>query len=174
MTRHAWRIAGMYSREDIEQDAFLMYLRCYRYHPRKSRRDLFALYKCSLSNLVTTRSKQCFPNSYAYIKDQGRLAEHLEDHMNTLASPNELEACLSFFSTALVSLPKELGEVLRLLIDDFYAEPCIDQRESKKLSGKTRKEPLNIALARIVGVSKDRNLVAELARAMSLSLKDNE
>ena len=177
MRRNLWRIKGMSNLEDLQQDAFLMYLRCYRYHCDRSYRkngkpktehDLFGIYKKSLATLVTTRSKQCFPNTHAFVAEQGRLVVDIEDYQSKHTASNELESCLSFFSSALGSLPSELAHVLRILINDFCAEPCIEQRKGTRLSGKPRQEPASIAIARAAGLETDRDLVAELSAAMGI------
>ncbi len=173
LRRNHWKVAGMCSREDLEQDAKLIYIRCFRYWytqrtSKKTKEEIFKIYKRSMYTLLLSRSQQCFPNPYAYIEDQGRTVVSLDDYNSPVTTVNELEACLTYFSGWLASLPKELSDALRLIIEDFCGDPCINQRESPKLDGKVRKEPFEIALARKAGLDLDRDVVGELATAMNL------
>lgn len=169
MLKHLWRIKGMYDREDAKQDAFFMYLRCYRYHPGKSQDDIFRLYRKSLPLLLNTRSRQCFPNTHAYVEEQGRLVVEIEDHEAAFSTTNELEQCLDFFSLDLTLLPSELAGVLRLIIDEvFGGKSCIIQRRALRLNGKPRREPFSIAVARAAGIDRSRDPIEELRVALGI------
>lgn len=171
LRKHYWRIKAMYGVEDVEQDALEVYIRIYRRHARKGRRwtpegDLFLVYKRAIWGRVNNRSRQCFPNSHAYVAGQGKLVLDIEDV--PLTTTNELESCLASFSSALSSLPRELAEALTLLIRDFFGTPCIEQRKVRRLSGEPRQEPLQKALARQVNVDPSRDLIKELAVALGI------
>jgi len=167
LRRHWWRIAVMYDHEDLQQEALLVFVRVYRHFPGRSEADLFRIYKRSLSGLLVNRSKQCFPNPHAYIKGIGRFVTEMDE--DKLAQPfeHEADAFLTYYSSVAARLPAELAEVLKLLIRDLVGVSCIEQRRARKTSGGTRTEPLNVALARIVGSNTSRDLLSELETALN-------
>jgi len=165
LRRHLWRIRAMYDPEDIHQDAFAVYLGVYRRHPKCSENDLFKIYRCALWGRVNNRSRQCFPNTYAYEEGKGKLVLDLDEYTLTHSVQHELSFTLDTFSDLLENLPEELAEVLKLLIRDFVGVSCIEQRRTRRLSGRTRLEPLGIALARKAKLDPSRDLFDELYEA---------
>ena len=146
LRRHLWRIRAMYDYEDIRQDAFAVYLGVYRRHPGCSENDLFKIYRCALWGRVTNRSRQCFPNSYAYEEGKGKLVIDIDECTFSHLVEHELAFTLDSFSYLLERLPEELAGVLKLLIRDFVGVSCIEQRRARRLSGRTRLEPLIVFL----------------------------
>lgn len=167
LRRHHWRIRAMYDYEDIQQDAFAVYLGVYRRHPKCNENDLFKIYRCALWGRVNNRSRQCFPNSYAYEKDKGKLVVNIDEYTLTHLVEHELAFTLDSFSDLLEKLPAELVEVLKLLIRDFVGVSCIEQRRVKQLSGRIRLEPLGVALARAAKLDPSRDLFDELYQAFN-------
>ncbi len=165
LRRHLWRIRAMYDYEDIRQDAFAVYLGVYRRHPKGSENDLFKIYRCALWGRVTNRSRQCFPNSYAYEEGKGKLVLDIDEYNVTHRIEHELAFTLDSFSHLFEKLPEELVGVLKLLIRDFVGVSCIEQRRVRRLSGRTRLEPLGIALARTAKLDPSRDLFDELYEA---------
>ena len=176
MMRHWWRIKAMYDLDDIRQDCFGVYLRVYRRHPGKSEEDLFRIYKRGIQGRVDNRSKQCFPNSYAYVANQGKLVVELDDLKSSGESTGDLETFLVYWSDILSRLPGELADVLKLLIKDFLGVECIEQRRRRRLSGRNRVEPLELAIARALRVDPARDLLSELDVVIDsvLEQRDNE
>ncbi len=162
LRRHHWRIRAMYDFEDIRQDAFAVYLGVYRRHPKCNESDLFKIYRCALWGRVNNRSRQCFPNSHAYEEGKGKLVINIDECTFTHLVEHELAFTLDSFSYLLEKLPEELSEVLKLLIRDFVGVSCIEQRRAKRLSGRTRLEPLGVALARTAKLDPSRDLFEEL------------
>ncbi len=167
LRRHHWRIRAMYDSEDIQQDAFAVYLGVYRRHPKCGEKDLFKIYRCALWGRVNNRSRQCFPNSYAYEEGKGKLVLNIDECNLTHHVQYELAFTLDSFSHLLENLPKELAGVLKLLIRDFVGVSCIEQRRVRRLSGRTRLEPLGIALARTAKLNTSRDLFEELYEAFN-------
>ncbi len=168
LRRHLWRIRAMYDYEDIRQDAFAVYLGVYRRHPKGSENDLFKIYRCALWGRVTNRSRQCFPNSYAYEEGKGKLVLDIDEVNISHLIEHELAFTLDSFSHLFENLPEELVGVLKLLIRDFVGVSCIEQRRVKRLSGRTRLEPLGIALARTAKLDPSRDLFEELYQAVNV------
>lgn len=163
LIRHWWRIGAMYDIEDIRQDAFAVFLRVYRRHPKLPEPDLFRIYKRGIQGRLDNRSRQCFPNSYAYVAGQGRLVSNIDDDTRFLpTTAHEADTFLEYWSDVSVGLPRELAEVLKLLIRDFVGTSCIEQRRKRKLSGRPRIEPLSMALTRLVESEPSRDLLSEL------------
>ncbi len=167
LRRHLWRIRAMYDYEDIRQDAFAVYLGVYRRHPGCSENDLFKIYRCALWGRVNNRSRQCFPNSYAYEEGKGKLVIDIDEYTLTHLVEHELAFTLDSFSYLLERLPEELAGVLKLLIRDFVGVSCIEQRRVRRLSGRTRLEPLGVALARTAKLDPSRDLFDELYEAFN-------
>jgi len=167
LRRHLWRIRAMYDYEDIRQDAFAVYLGVYRRHPKCGETDLFKIYRCALWGRVNNRSRQCFPNSYAYEKGIGKLVLDINECNLIHSVEHELAFTLDTFSDLFEKLPEELVEVLKLLIRDFVGVSCIEQRRLKRLSGRPRLEPLGIALARKAKLDPSRDLFDELYEAFN-------
>lgn len=167
LRRHHWRIRAMYDSEDIKQDAFAVYLGVYRRHPKCGEKDLLKIYRCALWGRVNNRSRQCFPNSYAYERGIGKLVLDIDDCSPTHFVGHELALSLDIFSDLFEKLPEELVEVLKLLIRDFVGTSCIEQRRLKRLSGRPRLEPLGIALARVAKLDPSRDLFDELYEAFN-------
>ncbi len=169
LRRRLWRIQAMYDSEDIRQDAFAVYLGVYRRHPKGSENDLFRIYRCALWGRVTNRSRQCFPHSHAYEEGNGKLVLDIEDYNVTHLINHELAFTLESFSYLFEKLPEELVGVLKLLIRDFVGVSCIEQRRVRRLSGRSRLEPLGIALARKAKLDPSRDLFEELDKAVNVS-----
>ena len=167
LRRRLWRIQAMYDSEDIRQDAFAVYLGVYRRHPKCGETDLFKIYRCALWGRVNNRSRQCFPNSYAYEKGIGKLVLDINECNLIHSVEHELAFTLDTFSDLFEKLPEELVEVLKLLIRDFVGVSCIEQRRLKRLSGRPRLEPLGIALARKAKLDPSRDLFDELYEAFN-------
>jgi hypothetical protein len=157
----------MYDFQDVQQDAFAVYLGVYRRHPKCGEEDLFKIYRCALWGRVNNRSRQCFPNTYAYEKGKGKLVLDIDDCNLTHLVEHELAFTLDTFSDLFEKLSEELVEVLKLLIRDFVGVSCIEQRRSKRLSGRPRLEPLGIALARTAKLNPSRDLFDELDEAFN-------
>lgn len=167
MLRHHWRIGAMYDIEDIRQDTFAVWLRVFRRHPELEEPDLFRIFKRGIQGRVDNRSRQCFPNSYAYVENHGKLVINLDD-IQSVADPNiDVESFLSFWSDVVVALPVELIEVVRVLVRDFLNIECIEQRRKATLSGRSRMEPFEVSLARRIGVTTSRELLTELEKALN-------
>ena len=167
MKRHFWRIRAMYDFEDLKQDAFAVYLGVYRRHPKCSENDLLRIYRCALWGRVNNRSRQCFPNPYAYEKGKGKLVVNIDECTFTHFVEHELAFTLDGLSDVLEKLPEELAGVLKLLIRDFVGVSCIEQRRVKRLLGPTRLEPLGVALARTAKLDPSRDLFEELSEAFN-------
>ncbi len=167
LRRHLWRIRAMYDSEDIQQDAFAVYLGVYRRHPKCGEKDLFKIYRCALWGRVNNRSRQCFPNSYAYERGIGKLVLDINECTLIHSVEHELAFTLDSFSDLFEKLPEELVGVLKLLIRDFVGVSCIEQRRLKRLSGRPRLEPLGIALARMAKLDPSRDLFDELYEAFN-------
>ena len=174
LRRHHWRIRAMYDFEDIKQDAFAVYLGVYRRHPKCNENDLMKIYRCALWGRVNNRSRQCFPNTYAYVEGKGKLVLDISECTLTHFVEHELAFTLDSFSHLIEKLPKELGEVLKLLIRDFVGVSCIEQRRVRKLSGRIRLEPMGIALARVAGLDITRDLFGELSDAFDVQTTTEE
>ncbi len=174
LRRHHWRIRAMYDSEDIQQDAFAVYLGVYRRHPKCGEKDLFKIYRCALWGRVNNRSRQCFPNSYAYEQGIGKLVLNIDECSLTHLVHHELAFTLDSFSHLLENLPKELAGVLKLLIRDFVGVSCIEQRRVRRLSGRTRLEPLGVALARAAKLDTSRDLFEELYEAFNVQSTPKE
>lgn len=156
----------MYELEDIRQDAFSVFLRVYRLHPDLEEPDLFRIYKRGVQGRVDNRSRQCFPNSHAFVKDQGQLVLELDEGMSGGVTAGNAETFLTFWSDIFSQLPGELVDVLKLLIKDFLGVEHIKQRRRKKLNGQNRVEPLNISIARALELDPSRDLLKELEEIM--------
>lgn len=168
LRRHFWRIRAMYDFEDIHQDAFAVYLGVYRRHPKCGENDLLRIYRCALWGRVNNRSRQCFPNSHAYEEGKGKLVLNIDECTITHRIEHELAFTLDSLSDVLEKLPEELADVLKLLIRDFVGVACIEQRRVRRLSGRTRLEPLGVALARKANLDPSRDLFEELDKAFSV------
>lgn len=162
-----WRIRAMYDSEDIKQDAFAVYLGVFRRHPKCGENDLLKIYRCALWGRVNNRSRQCFPNSYAYERGIGKLVLDINECTLIHSVEHELAFTLDTFSDLFEKLPEELVGVLKLLIRDFVGVSCIEQRRLKRLSGRPRLEPLGIALARTAKLDPSRDLFDELYEAFN-------
>lgn len=167
LRKRLWRIKSMYGQDDVRQDAFAVYLGVFRRHPGKSEEDLFRVYKQALWGRVQNRSRQCFPNSYCYVEGTGKLVVDVEDITTTYTYQHEMESCLDSISDLLTKLPKELGEVLKLIVEDFCGGQCIEQKKSRKLSGKIRCEPVAISIARKLGLDPSVDVFDELAKTLN-------
>ena len=168
LRRHLWRIRAMYDYEDVKQDAFAVYLGVYRRHPKGNENDLFKIYRCALWGRVNNRSRQCFPNTYAYERGKGKLVLEINESTLLHSVEHELAFTLESFSDLFEKLPEELVGVLKLLIRDFVGVSCIEQRKLKRLSGRPRLEPLTIALARAANLNPSRDLFDELCEAFNV------
>ena len=62
--------------------------------------------------------------------------------------------------------PEDLAKVFKLLVRDFYGVLCISQDRHKRLGGKIRVEPFNIAVARELNLDPSRDLLNELNEAI--------
>ncbi len=169
LRQRLWRIRAMYDYEDVKQDAFAVYLGVYRRHPKGNENDLFKIYRCALWGRVNNRSRQCFPNTYAYERGKGKLVLDIDSlsHTTMQLVEHELAFTLDSFSDLFEKLPEELVGVLKLLIRDFVGVSCIEQRKLKRLSGRSRLEPLTIALARTANLDPSRDLFDELYEAFN-------
>ena len=166
MKRHHWRIRSMYDKEDIEQDAFGLYLRVYRKHTELKEPDLLKIYKVAMRFRINTRSKQCFPNSFAYKKDQGAVAIPIEEEWLEEEATVSIEDTFTEWSDIMSQLPDDLTEVFKLLVKDFYGVFCINQYKGKRLGSKGRIEPFNRAVARELNLDPSRDLIGELTEAI--------
>lgn len=178
LSRNLWRIKGMYSHEDVKQEAFTTFLIVYRKHPGKSEDELFRLYKARFRGRLINWSKQCFPNSYAYMEKVGPLVVDLvgpggEINPEVEAGPfsvlPEAAVCLELLDR----LPKELHDAMRLLIRDFFGDPCITQLRARKTTRGLRLEPIEKAIARQLGIENSRDVVAEIAKALNIEYGGN-
>lgn len=174
LRRHLWRIRAMYDHEDVKQDAFAVYLGVYRRHPKGNENDLFKIYRCALWGRVNNRSRQCFPNTYAYERGKGKLVLEINESTLLHSVEHELAFTLESFSELFEKLPEELVGVLKLLIRDFIGVSCIEQRKLKRLSGRPRLEPLTIALARKAKLDPTRDLFDELYEAFNVKPVNKE
>jgi len=184
LLKQLWRIGAMYDLEDVRQDAFEIWTRVYRRHARKGTRwtpepDLFRIYKQAMWGRITNRSRQCFPNTFAYAAERGKVVKDIEGLEESLAGGTNLSDCMSksysddldgdldhslaILDHLIKTLPTELAEVLWVLVHDFCGKPCIERRERKRLSGTSKPEPLRTALARYLDTDPTRDLIAELA-----------
>lgn len=170
MKKHFWRIRAMYDFDDIKQDVLFVFLKTCKRYPKSSNEDILRIFKARMVGRVHNRARECFPNTYALQEGIGQVVIPLEDYTHEYATPNEFLACLEHFSDLLPKLPKELADVLRLLIEDFTGVSCIEQRRTKRLSGADRLEPFTIALARIVRLNPHRDLIEELAKELNTNL----
>ncbi len=168
LRKHHWRIRAMYDYEDIRQDVFAVYLGVYRRHPKGTENDLYRVYRCAIWGRVNNRSRQCFPNTYAYEKGKGKLVLDINDPTVEHNIEHELAFTLDTFSHLFENLPEELIGVLKILIKDFVGVSCIEQRKGKRLSGRARLEPLGIALARTAELNPSRDLFEELNEAFNV------
>jgi hypothetical protein len=168
LNKHRWRISAMYDMNDIRQDAFAVYLSVYRRHPKCGEEDLLRIYKQRIRGRLYNRSKQCFPNSYAYVQGQGKLVLNIDDVQWLSSNSSEPEAYLDCLSDVLVKLPEELAKVLNLLVRDFMGVTCIEQRSGRRLSGKHRVEPMNTAIARVLQMDRSRDVFVELDSALGI------
>jgi hypothetical protein len=166
--RNLWRIQAMYDYEDVKQDAFFVFLRTYRYYPDLPEDDLFRIYKAGIRGRLHNRARECFPNSYAYEEGKGKLVLDINECSLTHFVEHELVLSLDVLSDLIEKLPQELAEVLKLLIRDFVGVACIEQRKVRRLSGRTRLEPLGVALTRILRLDPTRDLFDELDKAFSV------
>jgi hypothetical protein len=178
----------MYGVEDIEQDAFAVYLRVYRRHARKGKNwtpeaDLLRIYKRAIWGRVNNRSRQCFPNPHAFVADIGSVVVQMEDLEGHLSDDNRLDMCLAksydtpmldkepdecldILKDTIAELPQELADALVLLVKDFLGIPCIERKKRLRLSGPPRVEPTHKAIARKMKIDPSRNLIAELSAAL--------
>lgn len=165
LSRNKWRIAAMYDYEDIKQDVFLVYLRTCTRYPEHSEEEIFKIYIAGVKGRLLNRARECFPNTYAYEEGMGKLVVELDEHTPLPSYENELATSMEVITDLLMKLPEELASVLKILINDFVGVSCIEQRKARRLSGKTRIEPLNLALARKANLDPSRDLIGELDKA---------
>ena len=174
LRKNRWKVAAMCDDDDLKQDAFLVYWRVRQYHPTVTRiSDFMRLYRVSLHGILVNRSKACFPNPYNMgqenncmsltADDGGDLSDIIRGAVYHSAA-TEVEDYLDL----LQRLPSELQGAFMLLVREFTGVSSIPQRERECLSGKTRREPLRIALARAVGCDVGRDLIAEIGQALGV------
>lgn len=176
--RNHWRIASMYDTEDMEQEVFAVYWSVKFRHPRVVDEGQFMkLFKARLRGVMKTRSAACFPNTYNFGKDSGCVSltsETGSDLTEGLVSAvcmsgSDLEVCLDLAD----QLPSDLKEVFMALVREAAGIEAIPFRWRRRLSGKNTPEPINKSLARMLGLSKDRDLFAEVSLAITnIGLED--
>lgn len=174
MMRNYWRIRSMMDYDDIKQAVFFIFLRTCRKYPNKPNTEIMKIFKAGVVGHTHNRARQCFPNSHALKEGVGQIVVPLEDWLPEVTSPNEYLSCVEYFSDWLAKLPKELSDALLLLIEDFTGVSCIEQRRTKKLSGKERLEPFRVALARKANLGLSRDVIQELANEMNITLVTEE
>ena len=170
LSRHRWQIGSMYDKDDIQQEAYLIYLRTFRRHPDKSEEDLFKMYKVALWGCLIDRSKQCFPNPYS--KSQEGSVIQVQDEATAQSLFDGFVGCLqteaeTYFET-LQKVPRELQGAFVLLLREVLGLDRITLRQRTKLRGKAEREPLNMALARRSGLDLSRDIMNELAEALGI------
>ena len=181
LRKNYWRMAAASDDEDLQQDAYLMYLRVRRDHPDITKTaEFMRLYRPALYGLLVWRSRQCFPNPFnmgekarCYSLDSVIYANGEQHSCSEISESRSLfgilDSEMGSYLRLIQQLPLELQEAFILLIKEFNGQEVIPLRTSKKLKGKTWREPLAIALARKVGYDLSRDLIHEIGLVLGVT-----
>ena len=172
-----WRIASMYDRDDLRQEAYLVYLRQLRKYPKMPSRAAFIrLYRTNLWGRIQSVSAWCFPNPYNMGLENRCYSMTQEDGddvnigLGGVVASTGLE--VESYLELLEKLPKELHEAFMLLVREFTGLGEIEIQETVRLNGKMRREGLSEALARAAGLDLKRDVVEEIGRALGVVSPD--
>ncbi len=178
MRKNYWRIAAMYDREDLEQEAFTIYWSVQFNHPTLTDKvEFMRLFKARMRGMMKTRSAACFPNPYNFGQDSGCISltsdtggDLTEVFVSSVCiSAGDLEVCLDLASR----LPSELREVFMALVREAIGIEAVPFRWRRRLTGRATPETLNGSLARRFNLSSDRDLFAEVSAAINKIQKED-
>ena len=160
LKREFWRIASMYSREELNQEAFFVFWQVRCRHPNvHSRRTFLKIYKTSLRWHVTTMARQCFPNPYNAGSENRCISLTGPDGRDRSAgvlsaaygyASNEAEACLDLMQR----VPPELRESFAILLREIMGWGSIVVSSERLVGRRSGLLPFERALMRKVGLGK--------------------
>jgi hypothetical protein len=136
-----WRFAGMLDDQDIQQEAYALYLDVKKRHPEiKDPIAFLKLLKSTIPFRIRTIAKSCFPNPYNFSTDGSTGAAVSLTNPEDGSSIEPIAAARSFASDVedaidlLQAMPDELKSICIALIREAFGFQTIPARSRRRLA----------------------------------------
>lgn len=162
--KNLWRVDSIHSAEDLEQEAYLTFLRVKAAYPRVVEpRHFMALFKTAMANEMTDRARYRQKRLEAIINLEGDVAEVLTDRIGEYTNEGYLNIALS-------ELPDDTKRVLAVFNDPEKLKRLrqkTPRTHIQKLAGlPAKRETILMKLCRVAGVKWHEGMTEELREVL--------